>query len=47
VLAVLAGVASVVFGFGRRWGVFAVLLGVFGNPLVLLVILRFFSGFQA
>ncbi len=46
VLAVLAGVVSVVLGFGRRWGVLAVLLGVLANPLVLLVILRFFSGFQ-
>ena len=46
VLAVVGGVLAVILGWGRRWGVIAVIVGVVANPLVLLVVLRFFGGLQ-
>jgi uncharacterized membrane protein YcjF (UPF0283 family) len=46
VLAVIGGVLAVILGWGRRWGVIAVIVGVVANPLVLLVVLRFFGGLQ-
>lgn len=47
VLAVLAGLVAAILGFGRRWGVIALVVGVLADPVVLLGILRFASGLQA
>ncbi|MCU1580284.1 MAG: Naphthoate synthase [Rhodoglobus sp.] len=46
VLAVIGGVLAVILGWGRRWGVIAVIVGVVADPLVLLVVLRFVGGLQ-
>ena len=44
VLAVLTGVLGVVLRRGRAEAIVGIVLGVVGNPLVLLVVLRFVGG---
>ena len=46
VLAVIGGVLAAILGWGRRWGVIAVIVGVVANPLVMLAALRFVGGLQ-
>jgi hypothetical protein len=46
VLAVIGGVLAAILGWGRRWGVIAVIVGIVADPLVLLVVLRFVGGLQ-
>lgn len=42
--AFLAGLVAVVFGFGRRAGVVAMVLALVANPVVLLTVLRWVEG---
>lgn len=44
VLAVGVGVVAALLRSGRRWGIFAALVAVLANPLVLLYLLRFLGG---
>lgn len=46
VLAVIGGVLAAILGWGRRWGVVAIIVGVVANPLVMLAALRFVGGLQ-
>ena len=46
ITAILAGIAAIVVKRDRRAGIVGILLGIIANPLVLLVVLRFFSGTQ-
>ncbi|MBC7590218.1 MAG: 1,4-dihydroxy-6-naphthoate synthase, partial [Salinibacterium sp.] len=46
IAAILVGIAAVVVKRGRRAGFVGILLGIIANPLVLLAVLRFFSGTQ-
>ncbi|MGK2936245.1 MAG: 1,4-dihydroxy-6-naphthoate synthase [Solirubrobacteraceae bacterium] len=39
VLAVVGGLVALIGGFGRRWGVAAIVLGALANPVVLLALL--------
>ena len=44
--AVVAGIAAIIVRRGRRIGVIGILIGLLANPLLLLIILRFFAGTQ-
>ncbi|MBX3099415.1 MAG: hypothetical protein KF761_07510 [Salinibacterium sp.] len=46
VLAVTVGVIAAVVGRGRLWAILAASVAVLANPFLLLVVLRFLSGFQ-
>ncbi len=47
VLAVIGGLAAMITGRGRFWGVAAILLGLVGNPVLLLSLLRLVSALQS
>ena len=47
VLAVLGGLAAIITRRGVGWGVVAVLVGVVGNPFLLLSLLRLVSALQS
>ena len=47
VFAVAGGVVAIILRRGRRWGVVAIVLGVIGNPFILLVVLSFVRGLEA
>ena len=47
VLAVIGGVVAIVLARGRGLGLAAVVVGIVGNPFVLLVLLRVLSGAQS
>ena len=44
VIGFLLGLLATIFGWGRRLGVFAMVLSVLANPFLLLHVLRFFGG---
>lgn len=44
--AVLAGIVAIMVRRGRRTGVIGILTGLLANPLLLLIMLRFFAGTQ-
>lgn len=46
IAAVIAGIAAIIVRRGRRTGVIGIVIGLVANPLLLLVILRFFAGAQ-
>ena len=47
VVAVVGGLAAMITGRGRFWGVGAILLGLVGNPVLLLSLLRLVSALQS
>ena len=46
IVAVSTGILAVLLSRGKLWGYIAVALGVIGNPMVLLTVLRFFEGLE-
>lgn len=47
ILAVGTGIAAIITGHGRAWGIVAVVLGIVANPYLLLWFLRLLSGAQS
>lgn len=45
-LAIVAGTVAIILRRGSRYGIVAIVLGLIGNPFLLLVVLRFLSGAQ-
>jgi hypothetical protein len=45
-LAAVVGLLAAIVGWGRAWGITAIVIAVLANPWVLLMVLRFLSGLQ-